>query len=125
MTSWWKKTTCGRAASPSKRALQLAFYRGILTVSQRSGMLKTYELMTRHFGWDRLPKAASEREVANYLLDRTLRSQGIVSLDLVCYLDPRRKPGSMRRLIENLRAPQGAGGDGARGGREAGALGAA
>src|SRR5712675_3120405 len=40
---------------PSKRALQLAFYRGLLTVSRREGMLKTYELMTRHFGFDRLP----------------------------------------------------------------------
>jgi uncharacterized protein len=84
---------------PSKRALQLAFYRGLLTVSERTGMLKTYELMTRHFGWDRLPRAASEREILNYLLDRALRSQGIVSLDSVCYLDPRRKP-AMRRLIE-------------------------
>ena len=35
---------------PSKRALQLAFYRGTVTISQRTGMLKTYELMTRHFG---------------------------------------------------------------------------
>jgi uncharacterized protein len=84
---------------PSKRALQLAFYRGLLTVSERAGMLKTYELMTRHFGWDRLPKAASEPEILNYLLDRALRSQGVVSLDSVCYLDPRRKP-AMRRLIE-------------------------
>src|ERR1051325_8369295 len=41
---------------PSKRALQLAFFRGILTVSRREGMLKTYELTTRHFGWERLPK---------------------------------------------------------------------
>jgi uncharacterized protein YcaQ len=62
-------------------------------------MLKTYELMTRHFGWDRLPKAASEREIVNYLLDRALRSQGVVSLDSACYLDPGRKP-AMRRLIE-------------------------
>src|SRR4029077_19338582 len=84
---------------PSTRALQLAFYRGLLTVSERAGMLKTYELMTRHFGWDRLPKAASEPEILNYLLDRALRSQGVVSLDSVCYLDPRRKP-AMRRLIE-------------------------
>ena len=84
---------------PSKRALQLAFYRGLLTVSERSGMLKTYELTTRHFGWDRLPKAAPEREILNYLLDRALRSQGVVSLDSVCYLDPRRKP-AMRRSIE-------------------------
>ena len=85
---------------PSKRALQLAFYRGLLTVSERSGMLKTYELMTRHFGWERLPKAASESEILNHLLDRALRSQGVVSLDSVCYLDARRKPG-MRRLIES------------------------
>src|SRR4029450_6779172 len=53
---------------PSKRALQLAFYKGIVTISQRAGMLKTYELTTRHFGWKRLPRAASEREVLDYLL---------------------------------------------------------
>ena len=84
---------------PSKRALQLAFYRGLVAVSQRTGMLKTYELMSRHFGWERPPKPAPEKEILNYLLDRALRSQGIVSLDSVCYLDPRRKP-SVRRLIE-------------------------
>ena len=84
---------------PSKRALQLAFYRGALTISEREGMLKTYELMTRHFGWERLPNAASETEHLNYKLDRALRSQGIVSLDSVCYMDAPRKVG-MRRLIE-------------------------
>src|SRR5256885_11476585 len=77
---------------PSKRALQLAFYRGLVTISQRTGMLKTYELMTRHFGWQRLPAAASEPEVADYLVDRALRAQAVVSLDSVCYLDARRKP---------------------------------
>ncbi len=84
---------------PSKRALQLAFYRGVVTVSQRVGMLKTYELMGRHFGWERPPKPASEREISNYLLERALRSQGIVSLDSACYLDAPRKP-ALRRLIE-------------------------
>src|SRR5258706_12986026 len=84
---------------PSKRALQLAFYRGEVAVTQRTGMLKTYELMSRHFGWERPPKPASEREVLNYLLDRALRSQGIVSVDSACYLDARRKP-AMRRLIQ-------------------------
>src|SRR6195256_5881739 len=44
---------------PSKRALQLAFYTGRLTVSERAGMLKTYELMDRHFGWDKRPRPAS------------------------------------------------------------------
>jgi uncharacterized protein YcaQ len=84
---------------PSKRALQLLFYRGVLTVSRRSGMLKTYELTSRHFGWERLPRPASERETLDYLLDRALRSQGMVSLASACYPDARRKP-AMRRLIE-------------------------
>src|ERR1700742_241698 len=60
---------------PSKFALQLAFYTGALTISERTGMLKTYELMTRHFGWEQLPKPASAAEVAGYLLDRSLRAQ--------------------------------------------------
>jgi uncharacterized protein YcaQ len=72
---------------PSKRALQLAFYRGVLTVSQREGMLKTYELMTRHFGFDRLPKPVPESERMGYLLDRALRAQGVVSLDSICHLN--------------------------------------
>ena len=83
---------------PSKRALQIAFYKGAVTVSQRTGMLKTYELTGRHFGWERAPKAASEREVLDYLLDRALRAQGIVSVDSVCYLDNPRKL-AIRRLI--------------------------
>jgi uncharacterized protein YcaQ len=85
---------------PSKRALQLLFYRGVVTVCARVGMLKTYTLMARHFGWDKLPKAASEREIVEYVLDRALRAQGIVSLDSVCYMDAKRKP-AVRRLIES------------------------
>src|SRR3546814_20593173 len=41
---------------PSKRALQLAFHIGKLTVSERTGMLKTYELMDRHFQWEDTPR---------------------------------------------------------------------
>ena len=85
---------------PSKRVLEAAFYKGLVTISQRAGMLKTYELMTRHFGWDRLPRAATERETLNYLLDRALRSQGIVSVESICYLDAPRKL-AMRRLVES------------------------
>ncbi len=84
---------------PSKRALQLAFYTGVLTISERNGMLKTYELMTRHFGWDKPPKGASAGEATAYLLDRALRAQGVVSLDSICHLDAPSKP-SVRRLIE-------------------------
>ncbi|HEV7881170.1 winged helix-turn-helix domain-containing protein [Bradyrhizobium sp.] len=84
---------------PSKRALQLAFYTGVLTISERNGMLKTYELMHRHFGWDKPPKPASAKEVSNYRLDRALRAQGIVSLDSICHLDAPSKP-QVRRLID-------------------------
>jgi uncharacterized protein len=84
---------------PSKRALQHAFFNGVLTVSERLGMLKTYELIDRHFGWERPPKPASERQILDYMLDRALRSQGIVSLDSVCHLDAARK-APIRRLIE-------------------------
>ena len=83
---------------PSKRALQLLFYTGVLTISERNGMLKTYDLMTRHFGWDRPPKPAPAGETIGYLLDRALRAQGLVSLDSICHLDAPSKP-AVRRLI--------------------------
>src|SRR6202047_3839541 len=75
------KETPWASRKPSKRALQLAFYDGRLTISERNGMLKTYELTGRHFGWEKPPKGASGAEVTAYLLDRALRAQGIVSLD--------------------------------------------
>ena len=62
-------------------------------------MLKTYDLMTRHFGWDKPPKPAPSAEITAYLLDRALRSQGVVSLDSVCHLDAPSK-AAVRRLIE-------------------------
>ncbi len=84
---------------PSKRVLEVGFFKGLLTISQRAGMLKTYELLTRHFGWERLPRAATEKEILNYMLDRALQSQGIVSVESICHLDaPRKQP--MRRLLE-------------------------
>ncbi|MGC2776685.1 MAG: winged helix DNA-binding domain-containing protein, partial [Bradyrhizobium sp.] len=84
---------------PSKRALQLGFYEGVLTIAGRDGMLKTYDLTTRHFGWERLPKAATEREVAAYLLDRGLRAQGVVSLDSLCHLNASAKT-QVRRIVD-------------------------
>jgi uncharacterized protein YcaQ len=84
---------------PSKRALQLAFYQGVLTISERNGMLKTYELTARHFGWDKPPKPASPTEVTAFRLDRALRAQGVVSVESICHLDAPSKP-AVRRLIE-------------------------
>src|SRR5262249_50753644 len=84
---------------PSKFALELAFYTGTVAIADRTGMLKTYELMERHFGWNKPPKAASVSETAAYQLDRALRSQGIVSLDSICHLDAPSK-ALVRKLIE-------------------------
>ena len=87
-----EKSHAWGSRKPSKRALQFAFFTGALTVSGRSGMLKTYELMERHFGWDKAPKAASGKQVTEYFLERALRSQAVVSLDSICHLDAKRKP---------------------------------
>src|ERR1700712_3752459 len=70
---------------PSKRVLQHGFYNGDFTISERTGMVKTYELMDRHFGWNRPPKAATAAEIREYLLDRALRSQGLISAPSVMY----------------------------------------
>src|ERR1700749_1859985 len=88
---------------PSKRALQLAFYCGVVTVSERNGMLKTYELMDRHFGWDRPPKSATLGEVTAYLLDRALRSQGVGALESICHLDAQNKKGVRREIDRRVR----------------------
>ena len=84
---------------PSKRALQHGFFAGMFAVQSRQGMVKSYELIERHFGWTRRPRAATAREVDAYVLDRALRAQGMVSIDSVCHLDAPRKP-AIRSLVE-------------------------
>jgi len=84
---------------PSKRVLQLMFFQGLVVISRREGMLKTYDLAERHFGWEKSPRSATERQGTAYLLDRALRSQGIVSLDSICHLNAPAKKAVLE-LIE-------------------------
>jgi len=93
-----EKTHPWASRKPSKRALQLAFHQGTVTISARTGMLKTYELMTGTSDGT-AAQAASEKEVADYLLERGAAGAGAVSLDSICHLDAQRK-GAIRRLIE-------------------------
>ena len=86
-----EKNHAWASRKPSKRALQRGFFDGHLAVSERTGMLKTYELMARHFGTP-LPAAASEKQIIDYLIDRALRSQGIVSLDSIHHTHARYRP---------------------------------
>ena len=109
---------------PSKRALEYAFFLGALAISERNGMLKTYELMSRHFGWDKPPKAASAAETTAYLLDRALARAGHRQprFDL-----PPRRAAQGRRAQADRRArpPRRIDAGRARRRRQAGALGAA
>src|SRR5262249_23217149 len=73
----------------------------LLNISEREGMLKTYELMDRHFGWEARPRPASEREIVAYLLERGLRAQGLISVDSICHHDAKHK-GAVQQLIEAL-----------------------
>jgi len=82
-----EKTHLWGSQKPSKKALEFGFYNGAFTVSERDGILKKYDTTKRHFGWKTQPKAANERECLEYTLNRALRSQGIVSLDSICYLN--------------------------------------
>lgn len=70
---------------PSKRLLTHGFWVGDLTISARAGMLKTYELTERHFGWTAPRSEATPDEFAGYLLDRGLRTQGAVNLESATY----------------------------------------
>lgn len=94
-----EKTHLWASKKPSKRVLESMFYQGHVAISTREGMVKTYDLMERHFGWDGAPKPASERQVTAYLLDRALKSQGVVSLDSICHLNAPAKK-AVRELIE-------------------------
>ncbi|WMT92467.1 DNA glycosylase AlkZ-like family protein [Pelagibacterium sp. H642] len=93
------KTHPWASRKPSKRVLQLMFYQGLVAIAAREGMVKTYDLMARHFGWEKPPRPATERQRTAYLLDRALRSQGVVSLDSVCHLNAPAK-AAVRELIE-------------------------
>jgi len=83
---------------PSKRVLEMMFFQGLVAIAARQGMVKTYDLLANVLG--PLPKPATERQITAYKLDRALRSQGVVSLDSVCYLDPPGKAAA-KALIES------------------------
>ncbi|MCW2241133.1 winged helix-turn-helix domain-containing protein [Azospirillum canadense] len=94
-----EKTHPWGSRKPSRRALRYGFFAGDLVVSKRTGIEKTYDLTDRHFGWPQSPQTATEEEVAAYLLDRALRSQGLVSLDSASYGVTRAK-AALSRIID-------------------------
>lgn len=99
-----EKTHPWASKKPSKKALELAFYGGQVAISERIGMLKRYELTTRHFGWEKLPKAATSKEVLEFRIDRALRAQAFVSLDSIAYLEPSAKKTLLPLIAKRVRS---------------------
>jgi uncharacterized protein YcaQ len=95
-----EKTHLWASRKPSKAALQIAFFRGHVTISERNGMVKTYELTERHFGWERLPRPATERQFHTHLLDRALKAQGVVSIESACHYQRPPVKAGVRALID-------------------------
>jgi uncharacterized protein YcaQ len=84
---------------PSKRVLEYGFYSGELVISERLGMLKTYELADRHFNWPPRPRAATAKQISEHLLERALTAQGLISGPSVMHPKLRFTP-EMTELIE-------------------------
>ena len=82
--------------------LQYGFFSGALTISERTGMVKTYELIDRHFG--KLPRAATARQIDAYLLDRALVSQGLISAPSVMHPRLRFTPELGKLIDTRLRS---------------------
>ena len=98
-----EKTHPWGSRKPSKAALRFGFFAGDLTVSRRTGMVKSYELAGRHFGWSRRPRPSSAAQYADYLLGRAVRAQGVVSLDSICYGDLTWKTAVAARIATEIR----------------------
>jgi len=93
------KTHLWASRKPSKGALERAFYDGRLVIGERQGMVKSYDLLERHFGWKGLPRGATPGQIVAYRLDRALRAQGIISAHSTIY--PWKVfPPEYRQLIE-------------------------
>ena len=100
-TSSSRRTHPWASRKPSKRALQLAFYGGILTISARTGMLKTYELTERHFGWETPPRAGERAPDHRIPARPRARARRASSASIrSASTTPRRKP-AIRALIES------------------------
>lgn len=92
-----EKTHAWGSSKPSKKALQLGFYKGEFVIAERDGIIKKYALTQNHFDWKSKPKAVKETEYTEYILQRALRSQGVVSLDSICHLE-----NNMKKPVFNL-----------------------
>ncbi|MFZ3229684.1 MAG: crosslink repair DNA glycosylase YcaQ family protein [Pseudobdellovibrio sp.] len=98
-----EKTHAWGSTKPSKKALQLGFYKGDFAIAERDGIIKKYALTKKHFNWNSKPKATTKNEYANYILQRALKSQGIISLESACYLEKEMKKSISELIQEKIK----------------------
>src|SRR5690606_30679398 len=86
--------------------LEYGFYSGELVICERLGMLKTYELIDRHFNWPPRPRAATPKQIAEHLIDRALTAQGLISGPSVMHPKLRFTPEIAELIETRLRRKQ-------------------
>jgi uncharacterized protein YcaQ len=92
---WW-------SWKPEKKALEQLFLEGRLMVSKRQGFQKVYDLAERVLPEGTDVSTPSMEEYCEYLIMRNLSAHGFASLEQLCYLMPKVKPG-LRTILDRLK----------------------
>lgn len=88
---------------PAKIAMHHMFMEGKLMVSERQGFQKVYDLTERVFPASVNLKKPTQKAYCNYLIDRAISSQGIVTEAEIGYLRKGLKKPLSRALLERIR----------------------
>jgi len=90
---WWEW-------KESKRALEQLFMEGKLMVAKRQGFQKVYDLAENVLPAGTNTKAPTEEEYAGYLIEKTIRANGMAAKGEIGYLRAHAKPAIIKMLKE-------------------------
>ncbi len=90
--SWWNW-------KPYKNALEKLFMEGDLMASRRDGMEKVYDLKSRVLADSVDTTEATLHEYASYLIDSTLKSHGVATLEQIVHL---RGKAHVKKKLQNI-----------------------
>jgi len=90
--SWWNW-------KPYKNALEKLFMEGNLMASRRDGMEKVYDLKSRVLADGVETTEATLNEYASYLIDSTMKSHGVATLEQIVHL---RGKAHIKKEVQNI-----------------------
>ena len=90
--SWWNW-------KPYKNALEKLFMEGYLMASRRDGMEKVYDLKSRVLADGVETTEATLNEYASYLIDSTMKSHGVATLEQIVHL---RGKAHVKKEVQNI-----------------------